>query len=459
MEQDLDHGRPPTPPHHPTAGVRVHRHEIEAIVACAFPSSELASVTQLDSGKSYNNRIYFLELRHSPSESAPQRAVLKVNGRFFGANKVQNEVACFQLLEKYCPDVPTPRALAWSEDGTKVTIDTRFKQGACSLSLPPGVDNLEHGGWILMSQVPGNPVAVDDLDQATLAQLGGQLGDIVASLRQNVPPQQYCGNVLLPHGDPGSHTVPRLDGSSLTIRDILQEGIKTDEPVTSANAYYKLRLEDKLRELETSATYAPNRTIAQPLRAFISETLPHLELAGDGIPAGEFVLTHYDLSPRNVLVSGTPPRITGLVDFEFAGFFSPVEEFLNDYIGNAGDWPQVFYDSYLGRLRERGVATPAHGFDPDVWNLNHWLETLAGRIAPWELPGGCTDEELREKLREAEVDVREMLKKLTGSKHLTQGTRDSEKSKKGILWRDADPNSREPTKVLVICKTCMSEES
>ncbi|KAL3957981.1 hypothetical protein ACCO45_008559 [Purpureocillium lilacinum] len=47
----------------------------------------------------------------------------------------------------------------------------------------------------------------------------------------------------------------------------------------------------------------------------------------------------------------------------------------------------------------------------------------------------------------------------SGFKDLTQGTRDSEKSKKGILWRDADPNSGEPTKVLVICKTCMSEES
>ncbi|UNI24849.1 hypothetical protein JDV02_010567 [Purpureocillium takamizusanense] len=419
MEQNLDHGRPPTPEHHPTAGVRVHRQEIEAIVACAFPASELLSVVQLGSGESYNNRIYFLELRHprppSSEESASQRVVLKVNGRFFGANKVQNEVACFQLLERYCPEVPTPRALAWSEDGTVATMDTPFKKGSCALGLPAGVDELQHGGWILMSRVPGGPVATDDLDQATLAQLGGQLGDMVASLRQNVPAQKHCGNICLPPGDPGADTVPRLDGSSLTIRDILQEGIKTGEPVKSANAYYRLRLEEKLHELETTDTYAPNRAIVQPLRTFISETLPHLGLAGGGIPAGEFVMTHYDLSPRNVLVSGQPPRVTGLVDFEFAGFFCPVEEFLNDCIGNAGDWPQVFYDAYLERLREKGVSTPAHGFDPDVWERYHWLETLAGQIAPWELPGDYADDELREKLREAEVGVREMLGKLTGS--------------------------------------------
>ena len=47
----------------------------------------------------------------------------------------------------------------------------------------------------------------------------------------------------------------------------------------------------------------------------------------------------------------------------------------------------------------------------------------------------------------------------SGFKDLTQGIRDSEKSKKGILWRLANPNSGEPTEVLVICKTCMSEES
>ncbi|KAJ6437344.1 hypothetical protein O9K51_09898 [Purpureocillium lavendulum] len=412
--EDLDHGRPPTPSHHPTAGVRVHRHEIEAIAACAFPASDVVSIAQLDSGKSYNNRVYFVELRHPPEAASDvQRLVLKVNGRFFGANKVQNEVACLRLLERHCPDVPAPRALAWSEDGVLATVDTPPKTGARSLQLPASVDKLEHGGWILMSQVPGVRAADASLDEATLPDLGRQLGDMVASMRQNVPQQAHCGNVRLPPVEPRSEGVPSLDSADLTIRDILQEGVKVDEPIASANEYYRLRLTDKLRELQTSDTYAPNRSLVEPLKTFISDTLPNLALTGDGVPPGKFVLTHYDLSPRNVLVAGQPRRITGLVDFEFTGFFSPVEEFLNDYIGNAGDWPLVLYDAYQKRLEERGVATPARGFGPAVWSRNYWLETLAGKIAPWELPGDLNEEELGKKLSEAAADVREMIKRLT----------------------------------------------
>ncbi|KAM0433894.1 hypothetical protein ACHAPT_003837 [Fusarium lateritium] len=416
--EDLDHGRPPTPSHHPTAGVRMLRQEIEAIVSFALPDYTLESITQLPSGKSFNNRIYFLKLKHCAGEvsSLPgtlSQVVLKVNGRFFGANKIQNEVSCFQLLQKYCPDVPSPRALAWSEDGRVAACVTSTR----TLDMPPGVEKSEHGGWILMSCVPGSPIPTDELSDAILTDLAKQLGDIVARMRQNVPPQKHCGNIHLPPTKPGEQGVSVVDGSALTIRDIIQEGIKVDDPITTANEYYRLKLTDKLRELETSDTYDLNRSLAETVRAFMSEQLPHLELTdGDGIPSGEFVLTHYDLSPRNVLVSGQPPRITGIVDFEFAGFFPPVEEFLNDVINNGDEWPPQFYEAYLARLHEKGVAMPARGFDPDVWNRNCWLETLVGSIAPWYLPGDLEGEELQVKLREAEGNAREMIKRLNGDR-------------------------------------------
>lgn len=418
---ELERRRPPTPSHHPTAGVRVLRQEIEAIVKFGLPDYDLASITQIPSGMSFNNRIYFLQLKHSVGKASslpgtlcqPEQVVLKVNGRFFGANKIQNEVACFQLLQRYCPGIPSPRALAWSEDGHVATYATSSQTRTRPLDMPSGVERLEHGGWILMSYVPGNPVPIADLNDATLADLAKQLGDIVACLRRDVPPQKRCGNIRLPQGGFEEQSVPVADSTTLTIRDIIQEGIEVDEPITTANEYYRVRLTDKLRELETSDTYAPNRSLTETLRAFISEHLPHLELTdGDGIPPGEFVLTHYDLSPRNVLVSGQPPRITGLVDFEFAGFFPPVDEFLNDEVNNSGEWPREFYKAYLERLHEKGIATPVRGFDPSVWKRNYWLETLVGSIAPWYLPGGWKGEELQAELREVEANVREMLKRL-----------------------------------------------
>lgn len=408
-----------TPPHHPTSGVRILRQEIEAIASLAFPASNLLSITQIERGKSYNNRIFFLKLEHHAADTSsatstpaaqPEELVLKVNGRFFGANKIQNEVSCLQLLQKYCPGVPSPRALAWSEDGHVAHCVTRPTAGDHPLELPPGVEKSEHGGWILMSRVPGSPVPVEDLDDQTLTELGHQLGDMVASIRQDIPPQQHCGNIQLSKKAHGEE-----DHSSLVIRDIVPEGIKTDEAITTVNQYYQVKLADKIRLLETEATYAPNRGLLDALRSFISNCLPRLELTNRDDPlSSKFVLTHYDLSPRNTLVSGQPPRITGLVDFEFAGFFPPVDEFLNDAVNNSGDWPEVFYSAYMARLHSKGVATQLQGFDQGVWNRCLWLETLIGNVAPWYLPGDLEGEELRAKLREAENSVTDMLSKLNG---------------------------------------------
>lgn len=410
----LDHARPPTPPHHPTASVRVLREEIENIANCGFPDCELVAVTQLPPGQSYNNRIYFLTLRHPAGETlSEQHLVLKVNGRFFGARKVQNEVACLQLLRAHCPDVPAPRAVAWSEDGHVATFATPSRTASISLSESLGLNShtLGHGGWVLMTRAAGAPMATADLDEATLEDLAAQLGDIVTSWRRNIPAQPHCGNVRLPRDEAGTGGVPTAQSSALEIRGILHDGIDVAEPIANANDYYAIRLADKLRQLETSSTYVPNRALAAPIRAFIADELPRLQLTEPAATGGH-IFTHYDLSPRNVLVSGRPRRITGLIDFEFAGFFPPAEEFLNDYVGNPGDWPPAFYGAYLRRLERNGIATPPGSLDAGTWNRSYWLETLLGRVAPWELPGGHAGAALEAKLRDAEAAARRMLEKL-----------------------------------------------
>jgi hypothetical protein len=102
-----------TPPHHPTHNVRFSPAEISGIVAYIGSELEILSIEQLESGKSFNNRLYFIKLSlgQSASHLEAEEVVLKVSGQFFGPDKVQNEVACLYLLEQHCPLVPAPRVL------------------------------------------------------------------------------------------------------------------------------------------------------------------------------------------------------------------------------------------------------------------------------------------------------------------------------------------------------------
>ncbi|RBR06804.1 uncharacterized protein FIESC28_10920 [Fusarium coffeatum] len=129
--------------------------------------------------------------------------------------------------------------------------------------------------------------------------------------------------------------------------------------------------------------------------------------------ADDFVFTHYNLSPRNVLVSGSPPQITGIVDFEFAGFFPALDEFLNDYIENSNDWSEDVYEVYLKRLEENSVPTPLKGIAKDGWEQVYLLQQVVQNIAPWYLPGKYTGEGLEQELAKSRVLVEEILEKLS----------------------------------------------
>ena len=65
--------------------------------------------------------------------------------------------------------------------------------------------------------------------------------------------------------------------------------------------------------------------------------------------------THHDFSPGNILV-------TGILDFEFAGFF-PNEESTNDAIVYSEDWPEAVYRVFPEELEGLGERTPLRGID------------------------------------------------------------------------------------------------
>ncbi|OAA73799.1 Protein kinase-like domain protein [Cordyceps fumosorosea ARSEF 2679] len=426
--------RPQTPPHEPRYHVHVAQKTIEQLISSAFPGTGLISCSELETNKGYNNRLYFLKVRRLGQSSVFRNTdaekldlVLKVNGYFFKADKVQNEVGCIQILKKYCPDIPAPTVLAWSEDGVHVCLSNPSGPETKHVSLSIPDEDKRHGGWILMLRIPGKPLSTCDFHEATRLDIMRQLAGIVASWRANIPAQKYIGNIQfhqLLHDSEPDFTITENSGpgpQDLVVRGILVDELWLTTPITSTVQQYTLKIEQKLEQLDTSSDYAQNRHLAAQIRSFVTNTLPQLDALNPPPPqhsssGGHFVFTHYDLSPRNILVTataGSPPRISGIVDFEFAGFFPPVEEFLNDAVGNAGDWPEELYGAYLAGLEARGIATPAKGIDAEVWEAARCLEHVADNVAPWWLPGPHTGAVLEEKFARSAAELQENLKKLS----------------------------------------------
>ncbi|KAF4422132.1 kinase-like domain [Fusarium acutatum] len=400
--------RPSTPPHHPNFGVRMSRESIERLVRHILPDTTHIEVEALPSFKSFNNRIYYLqyhkESQNGNDASHVDELVLKINGRGFGSEKVQNEVSCLHLLEHFCPDIPAPRTIAWSQDG--LAIDAKdARDGEVKLN---GVDETL-SGWILMTRVLGKPIDLSALSNDDKFHLATQLADYVTNWRRNVPPQSFAGNISFHQmycqpeiKIPSSNSANEMQ---FLIRGMLGEELHCQDGIASLAEYYKLRIKNKMGTLVTNKTFAPNRDLIQPLETFIQQGLPALRALNTRDDS--FVFTHYDLSPRNILVSGQPPQITGIVDFEFSGFFPPLDEFLNDCIANNGDWPKDMYEAYLKRLECNGIPTPLGGIEKDYWEEMALLEELVEKIAPWWLPGEFHGEQLEQELNK--VKSRELL--------------------------------------------------
>jgi hypothetical protein len=265
-----------------------------------------------------------------------------------------------------------------------------------------------------MTRVPGNPINLSTLGNDDKLHLATQLANQVTHWRRSVPPQNFAGNISFHRmGCQPDIKVPSSNRDiemQFLIRGMLGEELHCQDGIASLADYYKLRIENKMKTLETNETFAPNRHLVQPLQDFIRQVL--LTLSSLDTKDDSFVFTHYDLSPRNILVSGKPPQITGIVDFEFSGFFPPLDEFLNDCIANNGDWPQDMYEVYLKRLESNGVPTPLAGIKKDHWEQMALLEELVEKIAPWWLPGRFRGEQLKQELNKVKARVGEILEKL-----------------------------------------------
>ena len=143
--------------------------------------------------------------------------------------------------------------------------------------------------------------------------------------------------------------------------------------------------------------------------------------------------THNDLSDRNLLVvrcsrdrelnGESCVYLSGILDWEFSGFFPPFDEFLSasdemlediteDY-SEAALQNTTYARHLLPELEQRGIDTPRMGFIQEHWEEAKLLHQLRENVAPWWLRERPAGDDLNEELDDAAKKVDMVLKKLT----------------------------------------------
>ena len=399
-----------TPPHLPTYNVRLSDERIKAIANAVFPSYTVAQIKQLESGKSYNNRIYFVDISQGDEERS---LVLKLAGHFFDFRKIENELGCLLLFKKYCPNLPVPEPFAWSAHGDKIeTLDGR------TIEAEPGRPFSDHA-WILTSRVPGRVLTVADLDSIHGSSILKHLGSYMAMWTTQIPKSSVWGNLRMQDKQASEEDTTifedLLPGKTFELGRVLIHAF--DWPNTQP--YYPMLAKDQLGRLDIEPQFAsiqPAR--AEAWKAWAETELPYYPICQQD----HHNLTHFDFSPRNVLVSNVDGvlKVTAILDFEFTGFFPPEEEFLNAMIRQEGDWEQRHWDIIMQEMARLGLQVPpTAGVDKDScidetrWKQARIIVKTVDQIAPWEVGVGKFEgEDLRRELDEAAGVVQEGLKKL-----------------------------------------------
>ena len=396
----------------------------------------MLSVEQLSKGKSFNNRIYFINTTHNGKRVD---LALKVTGIFFAPTKVENEVSSLLLLQKFCPKVPCPKVKAWSLDGrichTVVESEDADEDQlvrARETTVEAGLD--EGRSWILMDRLPGERLEIEDVfaqDKAEAFDLMKQIASCMHSWRTEMPAQTDIGNLrLFPVGKAGGHSTFCITVAGLVLCDD-----SSRSGLWPSVDYYKRKVRHARKVLETkpafSGWYGGN------IERLIDEFLALHPLNGFSLFSTRQTdvshFTHFDLSPRNILIQNDAEtgkgKVSGILDFEFSGYFPEEEEFINDAVANLDDWPPEAYDVLLSELERLGTRVPPHGTSqnehPLRFRRQHWQEALTltmliEDIAPWHLAEGGTqgaelDIELSKAVSRVKKDIADLTKLFNSS--------------------------------------------
>ena len=160
---------------------------IAALVQQCLPETHPSlEITKLPLGERYNNLLYRISTAHQTSSARDEEYMLKVRNPELGPDKVENEVLSLLLLQQKCPDIPSPRVIAWSEHGSAV-----HRVDADGIPASTSPRDAERGGdlpgWILMTCLPGDPLDLEAFSEEDRRHVASQVADLLASLRANVP--------------------------------------------------------------------------------------------------------------------------------------------------------------------------------------------------------------------------------------------------------------------------------
>lgn len=303
MDQDLQTDA--TPRNHPTYGVQLDDATITEIVRLSLPAStETIIVSRLPTGQSFNNRIYLIDVKEG---SEQQSYVLKVNGRFFGGQKIENEVSCLLVLGEFCKDVPVPKVIAWSINGT--TISKRASNRSTSTSEfdmrnMVTLEGKDIPGWILMTRLPGSNLDPSALTSDETSHVVKQIADILLSWRRNIPRSRHGGDLRFQSPSKTDDTTYYPSSSHLGLAlynyGVVGSGNSSTTPISSVQSFWDSEIRSQMKRMREMEIFAPNREALLPLlEQFLTEILTKLSICQrnqteEEAFAGDFTFTHTD---------------------------------------------------------------------------------------------------------------------------------------------------------------------
>lgn len=315
----------------PTYGISFTREQADVLID-ELLHKKIISFECIDTG--YNNLIFFIDV-----PDTTERYALKIGGRYWNKIKTEAEVKALELLAKYTT-IPAPKVLAYSSDRNN----------------PYGVE------WILMTRLPGVNMRtfINGQPLSTNAKkcIIRDLAEYVSQMRSKIPRFNQIG-ALTESGEIGT--------------DLNQLG-----PWSSYEQFIRDRVRSERTTLNQDSTFAPIKDfMLNAIDQFERVTLPDLSNLS-------FVFSHGDLDWQNILISIDDlecPRITGIVDWEWAGSFPCSEEYFTSFDYFINDSEEI-RDFLFDQFEAHGISTPR---TIEHFPLIDKLNRFATNLALWHL--------------------------------------------------------------------------
>ncbi|CAF3627993.1 unnamed protein product [Adineta steineri] len=316
----------------PTYGISFTRAQADILIR-KYLNETIISFECIDTG--YNNLIFFINTQENT-----QQYVIKIGGRYWNKIKTEAEVKALELLSTYTT-IPVPKILAYSSDR-----NNEF-----------GVE------WILMTRLSGQNMSLvcktQKLSLNAKKSIIRDLVDYISQMHFKIPRFDKIGALMI-NGQIGT--------------DLNQLG-----PWSTYEQFIHTRVQAEKKILNEDITFSSVKdSMLDAIDQFEKIELPIFSK----LP---FVFSHGDLDFQNILISIDDlelPRVTGIVDWEWAGSFPCSEEYFTSYNYFLNDDDKEIRIYFLNELEKRNVLTPR---TIEHFSLLEKINQFVTNLAPWDL--------------------------------------------------------------------------